>query len=357
MPIQSTVTPFQVRDIRSDCVASCANGVDVRSKLTLTNIAVTGGTGYLGTWLAEMIAALNDEFNAGINLHIYARNISEWKVKYQHLSSRSDVKIFTQDVRSPFNFEPQITHVIHAAGVPNNRIHSSNPLRVYQTTVNGAANVLEAASQLNGLVRFLNVSSGLVNGFGADLGGISEGFTSKISTGQLHNIYIDAKRSAESLAAIYRGQFKMPISTVRPFTFAGPYQSLDCPWAINNFLSDAIANRPIRINGDGSVRRSYLYGSDAAFWVLAALIKGVDGGVYNIGSANFISHKDLATLIASRSQKNNDILVNTLDINPRSNADFYPDLSNTNRELHVAETFNLEQIIEKTLRWFTRVEI
>lgn len=354
MPIQSTVTPSQVRDIRSDCIVSSANGVDVISKLKLANIAVTGGTGYLGTWLAEMIATLNDEFNVGINLHIYARNISEWTVKHQHLSSRSDVKIFTQDVRSPFNFEPQITHVIHAAGVPNNRIHASNPLRVYQTTVSGATNVLEAASQLNKLVRFLSVSSGLVNGLVNNSSGIAEVSVSPIPAGQLHNIYVDAKRSAESLTSIYRSQFKMPISIVRPFTFAGPYQSLECPWAINNFLSDAIANRPIRINGDGSVRRSYLYGSDAAFWMLAALVNGVDGGVYNVGSSSPVTHKELAIIISSKSQTNNDILFNTLDINLRSNADFYPDLSNTNRELHVAETFNLEHIIEKTLRWFSK---
>jgi len=357
MANQLFVSPFQVRDIRSDCVASCVAGAEIRSKLSLTNIAVTGGTGYLGTWLAEMITTLNDEFNTSINLHLYARNIGVWKEKHKHLSSRSDIKIYSQDVRSPFNFEPQVTHVIHAAGIPNNRIHSSNPLRVYQTIVSGTANVLEAASQLNGLIRFLNVSSGLVNGLGIGIGGISEGYASPISAGQLHNVYTDAKRSAESLAAIYRSQFKIPISTVRPFTFAGPYQSLDCPWAFNNFLSDALANRPIRINGDGRVLRSYLYGSDAAFWLLTALAKGIDGAVYNIGSSNPISHIDLATLISSKLPKNNDILVNTSEVNSRSSADFYPDLSNINRELQVTETCNLEQLIEKTLRWFSRDEL
>jgi len=196
----------------------------------------------------------------------------------------------------------------------------------------------------------------LVNGLANNSSGISEGYASPINSGQLHNIYVDAKRAAESLASIYRSQFKMPISTVRPFTFAGPYQSLECPWAINNFLSDAISNRPIRINGDGRVRRSYLYGSDAAFWLLTALVKGVDGGIYNIGSSNPISHKELAVMISSKSQRDNDILVNTLDTSSRFNFDFYPDLSNTIRELQVSETYGLEQIIEKTLRWFSRVE-
>ncbi len=357
MSTQTIVTPLQAKDIRSDCLAACSNALQIKSKLMFSNIAITGGTGYLGTWLAEMVSTLNDEFGLNINLHIYARNISEWKIKHQHLSSRPDLKLYSQDVRSPFNFESQITHVIHAAGVPNNRIHSSNPLRVYQTTVGGTANVLEAANQLNQLVRFLNVSSGLVNGLGESLDGISENFASPIPAGELHNVYIESKRTSESLAATYRGQFKMPISTVRPFTFAGPYQSLDCPWAINNFLSDALANRPIRINGDGRVRRSYLYGSDAAFWILAALVNGVDGGVNNIGSAAPISHKDLASLIASKSQKNIPVLVNTLGVHIKSNADFYPNLLNTNHQLNVSESFNLERIIEKTLYWFSRVAV
>jgi nucleoside-diphosphate-sugar epimerase len=357
MLTQTPLLPSQVKNIRSDCLVACVNVDEIKPKLMFSNIAITGGTGYLGTWLAEMVSALNDEFNLSINLYIYARNIDEWKLKHQHLSFRPDLKLYSQDVRSPFNFEPQITHVIHAAGVPNNRIHSSNPFRVYQTTVNGTANALEAANQLNQLVRFLNVSSGLVNGLGAEPDGISESFSSSVFAGELHSVYIDAKRTSESIATIYRGQFKMPVSTVRPFTFAGPYQSIDCPWAINNFLSDALANRPIRINGDGYVRRSYLYGSDAAFWILTALARGVDGGVYNIGSSNPISHKDLASLIASKSKNNNNILINTLNVNSRSNTDFYPNLLNTSRQLQVTETCNIEQIIEKTLRWLSRVEV
>jgi nucleoside-diphosphate-sugar epimerase len=347
------VLSSKVKNIRLDCLAACSDVSEIKSRLMFSDIAITGGTGYLGTWLAEMISVLNDEFNLSINLHIYARNISDWKLKHRHLSSRSDLKLYSQDVRSAFNFEPQIKYVIHAAGIPNNRIHSSNPLRVYQTTVVGMANVLEAARQLNQLVRFTNVSSGLVNGLDIGSDGISESFGCSIPAGELHNVYIDAKRASESLATIYRSQFNMPVSTVRPFTFAGPYQSLDCPWAINNFLSDALANRPIRIYGDGRVRRSYLYGADAAFWLLRVLIKGVDGGVYNIGSSNPITHKDLASMIASKAKSDSGVLINTLEGNHRSGKDFYPNMFNTNHQLRVTETYSLEQVIEKTLNWFS----
>ncbi len=68
---------------------------------------------------------------------------------------------------------------------------------------------------------------------------------------------------------------KLPVVTARPFAFIGPYQGLDKPWAVNNFLRDALLGVPIRILGDADTVRSYMYPSDMAFWLLAILAEGV----------------------------------------------------------------------------------
>jgi dTDP-glucose 4,6-dehydratase len=65
-------------------------------------------------------------------------------------------------------------------------------------------------------------------------------------------------------------------------------------------LNDAITEREIRIHGDGSARRNYLYGSDLAWWILATLVNFQSGGVYNLGSANPATHFDLIKLICER---------------------------------------------------------
>lgn len=340
-------------ELRKDCLNACANQSDVRSKLSLKHIAVTGGTGFLGTWIAEMIAALNDEYDLRISLDIYARSTAGWGKKWPHLSSRPDIRLYSRDVRSPFQFQPGTNFVIHAAGVPNNRMHSSDPMRVMRTTVDGINNALDAASQLDNLSRFINVSSGFVGGVPNRTGALSETDCFVIPSGQLHFVYVDAKRSAESMAAIYRSQFRMPISTIRPFTFTGPYQSLDRPWAINSFLGDALMGRDIRIHGDGSALRSYLYGSDAAWWTLAALVNGTDGEVYNLGSPEAISHIELAQLISEKVSLMPGIVVNTAPSKQGQRDEFYPNVAHIQSALGVVQTCSLEKAIDKTWSWFS----
>jgi nucleoside-diphosphate-sugar epimerase len=344
-------------EIRQDCLLASATQHEVRTKLSRQHISVTGGTGFLGTWIAEMVAALNDEHQLGITLYLFARNVNDWAQKYPHLSGRSDIHLKSQDVRSPFEFPRNTNFVIHAAGIPNSRVHSSDPLRVQQTTVLGLNNALEAATQLDSLNRFLNVSSCLVNGTPNRTGPLQENEYFPIPSGQLHTVYVDAKRAAESLTAIYRSQFRIPVSTIRPFTFAGPYQELDRPWAINNFMRDVLTGNEIRIHGDGNTRRSYLYGSDAAWWTLTALINGNDGHIYNIGSPVSVSHLELVKLINERIAPMSRVVLNTSPSKLLQQDDLFPDMTFAKNALGVMQTCSIEQTIDKTWRWFSAIKV
>lgn len=345
--------PFDT--IRQDCLRASADLPSLRAALGRRHLAVTGGTGFLGTWIAETVAALNDEYALGIRLDLYARNITDWAHRYPHLAGRADIGLVSQDVRSPFEYARATSYVVHAAGIPNNRVHASDPLRVQQTTLQGLHNALDAASQLDNLSRFINVSSCLVGGTPEGGGPLAEGDVFAVPVGQPHRVYADAKRAGESLAAIYRSQLRLPVSTIRPFTFAGAYQALDRPWAINSFLRDVLSGGDIRIHGDGSARRSYLYGSDAACWTLAALVGGVDGQVYNVGSAEPISHLELARLILARVAPRAQVALNTAPNKAGRIDDLFPDTRLTMKSLGVTQTCSLEQTIDKTWHWYSSV--
>lgn len=342
----------QFSEIREDCLLAAATQTEVRGKLAGQHIAMTGGTGFLGSWIAETVAAINDQYGLGIKLDIYARNTADWIRKYPHLSSRADIRTFTQDVRSSFSFDAKTSYVIHAAGIPDNRVHASDPLRVLQTTIDGMHHALEAASQLPELRRLVNISSSLVNGTPDRAGALTETDCFPIPSGELHNVYREAKRTAESLCSVYRNQYRMPVSIVRPFTFVGPYQELDRPWAINNFMLDAIHGAEPRIHGDGSARRSYLYGSDAAWWTLAALANGGDGQVYNLGSTEPVTHVALARMISvAMGSKVKAAAAAPVDTVSYSD-DLYANTQNTQRILGVTQTCMLEQAVDKTYRWY-----
>jgi dTDP-glucose 4,6-dehydratase len=346
-------SPYLLSELHQDCLVASANQSQVTAGLTSKRISMTGGTGFMGSWVAQMVCALNDEYRLNISLDLYARNIGAWSKKYPHLSGRKEIHLRSQDVRSPFEFEKDTNFIIHAAGIPDNRIHASDPWRVQQTTVLGTANALDAANQLTQLEHFINLSSCLVNGTPNRSGALAEEDCFPITSGKLHRVYVDAKRSSESLSAIYRSQFRLPISTLRPFTFIGPYQELDRPWAINSFLNDAIIGRDIRIHGDGSARRSYLYGSDVAFWILAALIRGHSGGTYNLGSAMPVAHSDLVGLICDKTALRPKLSFNTAPSSVERPDDLFPNTALSMQNLGVQETCNLEQALDKTWRWNT----
>lgn len=337
--------------LRDDCLI--AIGVEpLPSGLSdRVRIAVTGGTGFLGSWIAETVAALNDDHSCGISVDLYSHTCRSMPPRLTHLAARSDIFIHQQDVRSPFEFHPETTHIIHAAGIPDNRLHASDPVRVFQTIVFGMSNVLNAAVKLPGLVRLVNVSSGLVGGDVAGVGRLNEDDLFACDFRRPHAVYLEAKRAAENLCALYASQFRLPVSTVRPFTFLGPYQSLDRPWAVNDFLRGALLRGEVRLLGDGSTQRSYLYGSDAAWWLLNVMLKGRDGGCYNLGSDAAIRHADLAVMIASLIEPRPRVVIGTMQASLNRAHDFLPDVSRIIKEFGLRQTCSLTNALLKTIEW------
>ncbi len=338
--------------IRQDCHDVSSGQHRLIGELQGEEILVTGGTGFLGTWISELITYLNDEYGFKIHLHLMAQNIEAFKKKAPHLAKRKDVSLIEQDVTCISELPVGLTHIIHAAGNPDNRMHASDPLIVAQVIANGTFSLLEAAIRLQNLKKIVNVSSGLVYGpQPLDLERIPEGFKGGPDCSSSSSVYAEAKRYGEVLCAIFRARYKLDIVNVRPFAFIGPYQLLDRPWAINNFIRDGILGGPIRILGDGSTVRSYMYASDMAFWLLKALCSGKNGATFNIGSPEAITLMDAALKIADVLDGKPVIKKNEGFSDQKNRSVFVPDVSSAHSLLGLKITVPIDAAIQKTIRW------
>ena len=335
--------------IFEDYKKSCID-INSLSELDGQSILVTGGTGFMGKWIAEIVNYINKTGDYNIKLYLLARNIEKFHLEVPHLAELPFISLIKQDVRNLHELPSDVNYIIHAAGSPDNREHVSQPLKTIESFYKGTNAILDAATRLPNLKKIIHISSHTVYGKNESEDLINERFSGKIEN-NLNSIYAESKRIAESLCFVYRNNFRLPIVTLRPFAFIGPYQDLDKPWAINNFIRDAILGVPIRILGNGLSVRSYLYGSDMGYWIIKSLLEGEAGEVYNIGSAEAVSLNNLAKKINNSLDSNNEIL-------NKSSKDVYtdlsvivPDNSKIIKHFGVSQNFNLEDSISRTIVW------
>jgi nucleoside-diphosphate-sugar epimerase len=336
--------------IRKDCLEVIGQSAAGLDKLKNQKVYITGGTGFVGTWLAEMVACLNDDYGFNTGLVLAARDLEAFQEKAPHLASRVDVQLLGLDVRNLKTIPDDVSYVIHAAATPDNRQHMSDPLSVMDTIAKGTGAVLDCASNLPGLKKMLNISSGQIYGRQpGDIKKISEHTVGSLNCNSITAVYPEAKRYAETLCCAFWSLYKIPVVTARPFAFVGPYQSLEKPWAVNNFIRDAQMNNTIRIVGNGLPVRSYMYPSDMAYWLLRILTDGNPGVAYNVGSPEGISLKELAEKIKFYSDAKSEIIIK--DMNADTSV-FVPDDALCRKSLDLNLKVDIDAVIKKSISWF-----
>lgn len=336
---------------RADCLKILNLHAPALKEMRNSKIVVVGGTGFAGAWISEMIAALNDDFDYGISLKLISRTPENLSIIAPHLTRRADITTLKADVRQLGNFPMDANWIIHAAANPDIRLHASKPLETASVIADGTYSVIRIAERLSELKKVLYLSSGLV--YGNDVS--SEAGQSEADLGapplDASNIYANSKRFAETLCAAARVQSRIPVLVARPFSFIGPYQPLDTPWAQTTFLSDALSGHAIRVLGDGQIIRSYLYGSDAAFWLLKIMVHGQPGDTVNVGSPTGIKIEDLAREIAANFTPAPDILLNAAPRTVRRSFPLLPDTSHAEKEYGLTQSTSLQMALKSTIAW------
>ena len=308
-------------------------------------ILLTGGAGFIGTRLCELLSDNNE-------ILIYD-NLNRNSIKNTNLLNKENIKLVQGDVldlshvKSTVNeFKPNI--VIHLAAVAGIDTVIKNPVMTMKVNMLGTYNVLEALKDYK-IDRFIDFSTSEV--FGSYAYKVDEQHTTNLApVGEARWTYSVSKLAGEHLAHSYYKEYGLPVVTVRPFNIYGAGQVGE--GAIHQFVIKAINNDQIQIHGDGDQIRSWCYIDDFVNGIMLCLNKKkAIGNSFNIGNPKgTITILMLAKLIKRIANSKSEIIYvpkNYVDVELR-----IPSIEKAKKILGFVPKYDLDEGLEKTIEWY-----
>jgi len=310
-----------------------------------------GGTGFVGTWLLESLVWANDRLALDVNATVITRSLEAFANKAPHLAAHRSLQFIKADAVSfPFP-DGEYPLIIHAATERYFEPSIEQPLSTFDRDIAATRHVLEFA-RTHGARRVLFTSSGAIYGKQPPLlTHIPEDYAGAPSTMDLLSPYGQAKRISEWMCAMYASQFGFVSLIARLFAFVGPHLALDSNFAVGNFVCDAMQGGPIRIGGDGTPYRSYLYAADLAIWLWTILVKGESNRPYNVGSAEEITIADLARTVENNTKPGVGMEIARQPVPGALPARYVPDVKRAELELGLRPLIGLAEGIRRTFEW------
>jgi UDP-glucose 4-epimerase len=268
-------------------------------------VLVTGGAGFIGSHLSELLLDSGAEVFALDDLSTGAeRNIF-------HLADRPGFHLVVDSVLSP-SVVSELVHrcdvVYHLAAVVGVRLIVERPGHTLLTNVQGTESVLEYASRFG--KRVLIASSSEVYGDHPEESALHEDARRIYGpTTARRWAYADTKAIDEFLALARFDEEGLQCVIARLFNTVGPRQSGQYGMVIPRFVEAALAGQPLEVYGDGTQTRCFCHVSDTVRALQALIAEpATAGGIFNVGSTERVRIVDLATRVIEKTGSSSEIV-------------------------------------------------
>jgi nucleoside-diphosphate-sugar epimerase len=326
-----------------------------RSELSFRALAggrvfVTGGTGFIGSWLVRALLAASPAMSLDLHLDLLVRDESKAKQIVPDVVADKRVELVIGDVTQRFPATPRPDFIIHAATTPTVASDSASQTEAQSAIESGMVNLVDHVRDWAG-ARVLFTSSGAVYGIDPESRSLLSEDDPFVEDQGAPNGYRDGKRAAELTLLESSVAAGFDAVVARLFAFVGPGLPLDAHFASGNFIRDALAGGPLRLSSDGSNIRSYQYPVDMVVWLLALLTRGAASRIYNVGSDVEVTIAQLAYLVAGAVDPPVSILFGP-PCDPGSRPHRYvPSTARIESELGLRNLVDIDEAIDRTLQF------
>jgi UDP-glucuronate decarboxylase len=303
-------------------------------------VLVTGGAGFIGSHLCERL--LQDRYEVLCVDNFYTgtrRNV-------HHLLSNSRFELSRHDVCFPLYVE---VDEIYNLACPASPIHyQSDPVQTTKTSVHGAINMLGLAKRVK--AKILQASTSEVYG-DPIVHPQTEEYWGNVNPIGSRSCYDEGKRCAETLFFDYYRQHNLRIKVARIFNTYGPRMHPNDGRVVSNFIVQALQNKDITIQGDGSQTRSFCYVED----LVDGLIRLMDSrddlvGPINLGNPGEFTIRQLAEIIIDLTASGSKIVHRPLPLDDPKQRQ--PNISKAQELLNWGPTVALNEGLIKTIGYF-----
>ncbi len=303
-------------------------------------ILVTGGAGFLGSFLCERLLREGNDVLCVDNYYTGSRDT------IMHLLDDPRFEVLRHDITFPLYVE---VDEIYNLACPASPVHYQfDPVQTVKTNVHGAINVLGLAKRTK--AKIFQASTSEVYGDPA-VHPQPEGYRGSVSTTGPRACYDEGKRCAETLFFDYHRQYGVNIRVARIFNTYGPRMHPNDGRVVSNFIVQALRNEPITIFGDGRQTRSFCYVEDLidGFLKLMAAPDSITGPI-NLGNPGEFQMLELAEMVIALTGSASPIVRKPLPADDPTRRK--PDISHAKAELGWQPTVPLAEGLKKTIAYF-----
>lgn len=314
------------------------------------NVLVTGGSGFIGSHVVELLLA------RGAKVRISTTTALSKTGKRNLANVLDDIEVLVADLRDLEQAKKATAgqdYIINAAakvaGLPYNRTH---PATMFRENMLIGLNVIEAARQ-TGSERYLVVSSACVYRRDCKIPTPeTEGFVEEPE--ETNRGYGWSKRMHEYLGRAYHEEYGMSIAIARPYNCYGPRDNFDpehshvIPGIIKRFFD---GENPFKIWGSGKQSRSFLYVKDFARGLLEVLEKYPEADALNIGADEETTVEELVLLIRELAGKTDVPLEHDLS-KPIGQPRRHCDVTKAKEKIGWQTEYDLRRGLQETIDWY-----